>query len=349
MEKSKERIVAEAMIKDYFKMKPDEFLAITADQGSNFPQIDAFLEVAHEEGIKCTVVKTATPPGQSKAAQATIPVEATIAVLKNVDCWLDAGSMGLLYSDIFEEVTVKNKRMRYMLIVNLSTDLLYDMYCGFNADAMIELTCKIKDMLNESSEYTMRNAAGTDITFEMDHNNFICVDNGDASKYGVFTPPASVNVIPKQGTAKGVIACRALYADPEPNFVTDTPVFIHVENGEVFKIDGDEKGAAAMNKWYDKFAYDENAHKIAHTMIGMLPSVTEMSGYVVKDERLNGGSCWGIGHVSALDMPPAGQPSDTHFDVILEKVSVYLDGVAIMENGEFVHPDIKPIADKLVG
>ena len=74
-----------------------------------------------------------------------------------------------------------------------------------------------------------------------------------------------------------------------------------------------------------------------------------MSGYVVKDERLNGGSCWGIGHVSALDMPPAGQPSDTHFDVILEKVSVYLDGVAIMENGEFVHPDLKPIADKLVG
>ena len=33
----------------------------------------------------------------------------------------------------------------------------------------------------------------------------------------------------------------------------------------------------------------------------------------------------------------------------LEKVSVYLDGVAIMENGEFVHPDLKPIADKLVG
>ena len=58
----------EAMIKDYFKMKPDEFLAITVDQGSNFPQIEAFLEVEHEEGIKCTVLKTATPPGQSKAA-----------------------------------------------------------------------------------------------------------------------------------------------------------------------------------------------------------------------------------------------------------------------------------------
>ena len=39
--------------------------------------------------------KTATPPGQSKAAEATVPVEATKEFLMNVDCWIDAGSMGI--------------------------------------------------------------------------------------------------------------------------------------------------------------------------------------------------------------------------------------------------------------
>lgn len=346
-EKSKERQIAEAMINQYFKMKPDEFLAITADQGSNFPMLNAFLEVAHEEGIRCAIIETATPPGQSKAAEATIPCEAMTQFLMNVDCWLDAGSKGLLYSNIFEKVTVENKRMRYMLIVNLSTDLLYDMYCSFNVDAMVGLTLKWKDMIDAASTFKMTNAAGTDVTFELDHNNYITIDNGDASKYGIYTPPASLNIIPKQNTTEGVLAVRALYADPEPNFVTDTPVFIHVANGEVYKIDGDEKGAEAMNKWYDKFAYDKNAHKIAHTMIGLLPSINELSGYVVRDERLNGGSCWGIGHVSVLDMPPYGQPSDTHFDVIMEKVSIWMDGEPIMKDGVFVHPDLVPFAQQL--
>lgn len=339
--------VAKAMINDYFKMQEGEYLAITADQDSNHEQLEAFLNVAHEQGIKCTILKTATPPGQSQAALATVPVEPTIEFLMKADCWLDAGHFGLLYSDVFEAVTVNNKKMRYMLIVDLPTDMLYDMYCSFNVDAMIGLTKKMEEMVKETTLYTMRDANGTDVTFEMDHKNTITIDNGDASKPGVYTPPASINVIPKPGTANGLIAAKAVYADPEPNFATESPVNIYVEKGSVVKIDGDEKGAAAMNKWYDKFAYDENAHKIAHTMIGLLPSCREIIGYVVKDERLYGGSCWGIGHVSAGDMPPEGQPSDTHFDVILEKISVYFDGIAIMENGEFVHPELKVFADKL--
>lgn len=347
MERNLKRKVAEAMINDVFKMQEGEYLAITADQGSNLSQLEEYLEVCHERGIKCTILKTATPPGQSKAAEETMPVEATIQFLLHVDCWIDAGSKGLLYSDVFEAAVTQNKKLRYMLTADLSTEMLYDMYCSFEVDAMTEFTKKLEDMLNLSKTYTMRNADGTDITFTLEPNNFISIDNGNAGKPGVYTPPASVNVIPKTGTTNGIIACKAVYADPEPNFATESPVNIYVEDGVVVKIDGDDRGAAAMNKWYDKFAHDPNAHKIAHTMLGLLPSCREITGYVVMDERLYGGSCWGIGHVSAVDMPPKGQPSVTHFDVILEKVSVWLDDVQIMKDGVYIHPELKAIAQKM--
>ena len=90
MEKSKERYVAEAMINEYLKMKKGECLAITADQDSNFPQLEAYLDVCHENEIACTILKTATPPGQSKAAEVTVPADATREFLMNVDCWTQA-------------------------------------------------------------------------------------------------------------------------------------------------------------------------------------------------------------------------------------------------------------------
>ena len=87
----------------------------------------------------------------------------------------------------------------------------------------------------------MRNSDGMDITFEVDTNNFIAMDNGDASIPGMYTPPADINFIPKQGTAKGTIACRVVYAaSQEPDAISDEPAFIHIDEGRVVGIDGEK-------------------------------------------------------------------------------------------------------------
>lgn len=348
MEKSKERYVAEAMINEYLKMKKGECLAITADQDSNFPQLEAYLDVCHENEIACTILKTATPPGQSKAAEVTVPADATREFLMNVDCWIDAGSMGLLYGDIYEYVMENNKKMRYMLTINLPTDMLYEMYCSFHVDKMVELTNLMKKTYNSSKTMTVRSSDGMDITFEVDAANFVSMDNGDASVPGMYTPPADINFIPKQGTANGVIACRAVYAAAqEPDTLSEKPAFLHVKDGKVTLIDGDKTTADFLNKWYEKFEYDKNAKMIAHVLVGLLPESNEIKAYCVIDERIYGAACWGIGHVSSLDMPPEGQPSDTHVDVICPKITILFDDKLIMENGEFVHPEFKAIADAM--
>lgn len=349
MEKSKERYVAEAMINEYLRMKKGESLAITADQDSNFPQLEAYLDVCHENEIACTILKTATPPGQSKAAEVTVPTDATREFLMNVDCWIDAGSMGLLYGDIYEYVMENNKKMRYMLTINLPTDMLYEMYCSFHVDKMVELTNLMKSQYNNSKTMTIRNKDGMDITFEVEPNNFVSMDNGDASIPGMYTPPADINFIPKQGTANGVIACRAIYAaSQEPDAFSDEPAFLHVKDGKVISIDGEKTAVDFLEKWYEKYEYDKNAKMIAHALVGLLPGSDEIKAYCVIDERIYGAACWGIGHVSSLDMPPEGQPSDTHVDVICPRITILFDDTVIMEDGIFVHPEYKAIADAMV-
>ena len=117
--------------------------------------------------------------------------------------------------------------------------------------------------------------------------------------------------------------------------------------GKVTLIDGDKTTADFLNKWYEKFEYDKNAKMIAHVLVGLLPESNEIKAYCVIDERIYGAACWGIGHVSSLDMPPEGQPSDTHVDVICPKITILFDDKLIMENGEFVHPEFKAIADAM--
>lgn len=235
-----------------------------------------------------------------------------------------------------------------MLTIDLPTEMLYSMYCSFHVDKMVELTNLMKERYNKSKTMTVRNHDGMDITFEVDPKNFVAMDNGDASIPGMYTPPADINFIPKQGTANGTIACRIVYAaSQDPDTASEEPAYIRIRDGKISSIDGEKKAVDFLNKWYANYEQDKNAKMIAHVLLGLLPGSKETVSYCVVDERVYGSACWGIGHVSGLDMPPEGQPSGTHVDVICPYVTILFDDHVIMENGEFVHPDFKVIAEAL--
>ena len=50
-----------------------------------------------------------------------------------------------------------------------------------------------------------------------------------------------------------------------------------------------------------------------------------------------------------MDMPPEGQPAKSHFDGVVGKVSILLDGIPIVKQGVVCHPELIPLAEKLVG
>ena len=94
---------------------------------------------------------------------------------------------------------------------------------------------------------------------------------------------------------------------------------------------------------------DPNMYKISHHMLVFNPGVRHLSGEIVEDERIWGGTDFGFGHTSPMDMPPEGQPAESHFDGVVGKVSILLDGMPIVKDGVVCHPELKPLAEKLVG
>lgn len=340
---------ARAMILDVLKMKKGESLAITADQGSNFPLLEEYLNVAHENDIVCTILKTATPPGRSKMAEVTIPVPATIAFLMEVDCWIDAGAMGLLYSDLQEHIDANNERMRYILTCAMTTEEVDKTFCSFNVEDMVELTTLLMDKLRKTKKVTMKNEFGTNVSFEMEPTYVVEAVDGNAGTPGRYTPPALVNVYPKFGSANGTIAvAENLIFIRDLTLSSQDPLLVELKDGEIVNFSGNKDGVAEIAKWRDMHVNDQNARKVAHMNIGLAPEVQELTGSGILDERLWGGANWGFGHVSPKSVPPQGQPSETHIDLITEKVSVWLDDEQVMEKGNFVEKELKTIADRIV-
>lgn len=57
----------------------------------------------------------------------------------------------------------------------------------------------------------------------------------------------------------------------------------------------------------------------------------------------------GLGYLSPVDAPPDGIQAKSHCDGICLNSSVWLDGVQILERGVVVHPELKTLAEPLVG
>jgi len=83
--------------------------------------------------------------------------------------------------------------------------------------------------------------------------------------------------------------------------------------------------------------------KMAHIAYGFNPGAI-LTGNVVEDERVWGCTEWGIGYVSPVDAPPAGQDAASHTDGICLNTSVWLDGKQFLEEGHVVDPELKAIS-----
>ena len=120
-----------------------------------------------------------------------------------------------------------------------------------------------------------------------------------------------------------------------------------MKDGIIAEVIGNE-AADKFNKYLADFD-DPNMYKISHHMIGLNPGVRTLCGEIVEDERIWGGVDFGFGHTSPIDMPPNGQVAKSHFDGVIACTSVYLDEVKIIDNGVVCHPDLVPLAERLLG
>lgn len=331
---------SKTLIELMFQVKAGETVAITADIGTNRDTVDAMANAVMATGGIPLVMYMPKAKKDSQAGMPDWPSEALTAALLKADVWIEANSVVLLYSDIWETAMRDNKNLRYLIIAASSIESLHRVFTGFDIQLLKKLLTKVKTMVMESKTVRITSANGTDVSYDIDLNYAFDIDDGDYSQPKFGTAPGFVNIVPKTDTMNGRIVFDHLQHTNHDNTIE----FI-LKDGIITDVIGKESNAF---KSYLSSFNDQNMYKISHNMLGLNPKVRTLTYELVEDERIWGGVDFGFGHTSAMDMPPYGQEAESHFDGVVANTSIYFDDIQITDNGEVCHKDLRPLAENLL-
>lgn len=335
--------ISHVLINDMFQVAPGETVAITVDEGSHMEIAKAIFEAVKKNDGLPMVIHIPVGRGDSEAGMLDWPVAPLAANLSTVDVWIEMNSVVLLYSGIWEAAMRDNKKLRYLILGHSTAKSLSRVFTGFDIKSLGLLLRGLLDMAKKASKVRITSKNGTDVSYETDPSHALDIDDGDYSKPIFGTAPGYVNIVPKVGSMTGKIVFDELQ-NTQIFEKGETLEFI-MKDGKIDKVNGEEE--AEKFKTYLASFDDSNMYKISHHMIGLHPKVKSLVGEIVEDERIWGGSDFGFGHTSPIDMPPHGQPAKSHFDGIISNTTLYFDEIKIIEDGEVCHPSLMPYSKAL--
>ena len=338
---SKTAHFSKVLIEEMFQVKKGETVAITVDLGSKREIVEALAQATQDVGGLPLLMWIPKAEKDSQAGMKDWPSESLTAALCKADVWIEANSVVLLYSDIWETAMKENKKLRYLIIADSSVESLHRVFTGYEIASLKNLLVKVTDMVMASKKIRITSKNGTDVSYDIDLNYAFDYDDGDFSKPKFGTAPGFVNIVPKLNSMNGTIVFDHLQHSEE-----NSQIKFKLKDGNITEVIGGE--AAERFKEYLVSFNDENMYKISHNMLGLNPKVNKLTHELVEDERIWGGVDFGFGHTSAMDMPPLGQEAKSHFDGVVINTSIYLDDVQITDNGEVCHKDLRPLAENLL-
>jgi 2,5-dihydroxypyridine 5,6-dioxygenase len=333
---------AHKIASELFKLKRGETFVITADTESDPRAVNAVASAAFAIGAKPMVIWIPSPLGVGKAADPMLPVEPLTAALRVADAWVEFNNKYLLYSTPFEVAERENKKLRYMNLSGMNVDMLVRMIGRVDTQILGEFQGKLTHMIQAAKKIRLTSPAGEDVEMEFDPEAPVVNDVGFADTPGLhflsgqLTPGHSSSV-------NGIIVFDGSIVPPIG--LVKEPVKLHVAKGRVDKIEGG-KDALGLDTWLRGFN-DPDMFRVAHLSFGSNPGA-KLTGNIVEDERVWGGTEWGFGYVGP-DLTRDGKPiaAASHTDGTCLNTSVWLDGAQIFDKGKVVHRELAELAKKL--
>jgi len=127
--------------------------------------------------------------------------------------------------------------------------------------------------------------------------------------------------------------------------VLSEPITYIVEKGRIVKFEGGRLAKLAEN--YFKSLDDPNMYLAAHVCYGCSPNA-KLEGVMTGGRKSVGGrTVWGFGHQGSSCSGGEPREAKSHVDGVCLECSVWLDGEQIMDEGRFIHPELKALAKKL--
>lgn len=329
------------LVKDIIKVSKDDEVIITADTASDFRVVNSVAEAVRLLDAKPLVVWYEAPQGVGKAADKDIPLNSLKGLLRGGDVWIELNKSWLLYSTPYEEAMKLNK-LRYICLVGMDLEMMVRNVLRVDMDALYKFQRKLADITKKSHHMKIKSPAGMYIEFDNDPDRPICVE-GEISGPGEYMLSGQVDWSPIEKTINGRIVFDGSVWPPQNLGILKHPITLEVKNGIVTEIKGDQE-AEIFRQWLKSFN-DTNMFKIAHLSYGCNPGA-KLSGNILEDERVWGAVEWGLGFQSSSFKGSWGNAS-SHTDGICLSPTVWGDNDIIIEKGEYIHPELKDLADKL--
>lgn len=203
----------------------------------------------------------------------------------------------------------------------------------------------IKDLFTAASRMHMTSEEGTDFTLNIAgltgfHSNEFLWDPDRKEKIIDYAtpPPAAPGIVLPKGSGDGVVTVDGVIMLAGANEQPSSPVLLTFEKGRIVKAEGQDRSIVSrLNKWLDGIEGDTGRFGPVHFNIGLNPlaRLTEHQEF----EKIRGTIVMGIGDSRLLNrMGPVGKGlepviSDVHWDLIVMRPTVALDGKVICEKG----------------
>jgi leucyl aminopeptidase (aminopeptidase T) len=267
------------------------------------------------------------PPRRTDGAE---PPACVAAAMKSSDVFFTPVSKSITHSDATRSALAAGARGVMLTQYNLR--MLEG--GGIDADfAAIKPVCEwVGERWSEGRHVRITAPAGTDITASIE-GRLGNPHPGLAHSAGAMTtvPNIEASVSPVEGTCEGVIVADASI----PYFgigVLHQPVRYTVRSGRAVHIDGGRQAQEVARMMAD--CHDDNVYNIAQLSIGLNP-YCRVQGVMLEDEGAYGTCHIGIGTSTLLG---GTVKTALHYDVLIWRPTVEIDGNTIMQGGVLLHP-----------
>ncbi|MBS7655497.1 hypothetical protein KEJ50_03245 [Candidatus Bathyarchaeota archaeon] len=255
-------------------------------------------------------------------------------------------SDGKKYDNIFEFLLAE-KKIRGFWSPGITKKIFTETVL-INYEKLKQRCSLTKDFLSGASEVKIQTLKGTNFIFSIEGRS-VKVDDGDFSEFGKGgnLPAGEIFVSPVVGSSKGVLIIDGSIS-MEKTVLLKSPVKIEVENGYIKKISGGseaetlkrlikkasvqpyklaENGILSKDKALE---YSRNAMHIGEFGLG-LNDKAKIVGNVLEDEKV-----LGTIHIAIGSNYDEDAQALIHYDCVIKKPSVFIDGKPLMKNGELM-------------
>lgn len=327
----------EKLATQLLQVGPGEEVLIYYDDASDPAVVEAAAGACRAAGGSVTVLRywIEGPVGSE-------PPQPVAAAMAAADVMLEFAGKYLITTKAFEAAIAKGARQ--LTLTGMDADMLVRTVGRVNLEALEAMAGALGDVTRRSRGIEVLTGQDARLRAEIDASRPFFLDTGKCTRPGQeATLGGQVSWASPEETIEGTLQVDGSVWPPDDVGVLREPITLTVEGGRIVDIEGGVQ-AQALRRYLTSFA-DERMVRVAHFCYGFNPGA-RLSGRILEDERVFGCFVVGMGSQAASFRGRWGHASG-HLDGVTLRPTIRLGGEVLEEAGRFVHPAVRPHADRL--